>query len=130
MLSIQKSVKLRQSKFLKGFSDEISVQKENPIPTRIKEARKRVKLTQKELGIRIGMDQSSASGRMNHYEKGRHTPDIGTLQRMADELGVPLNYFFCETEASAELACLIAKLSEDEKKALIDDLKSKREDTP
>ncbi|MGF3860387.1 helix-turn-helix domain-containing protein, partial [Salmonella enterica] len=33
---------------------------------------------------------------MNHYEKGRHTPDIDTLKRMADELGVPINYFFCE----------------------------------
>lgn len=125
MLSIQKTVKLRQSKFLEGFSDELSVQKENPIPTRLKDARKRAKITQKELGVRIGMDQSSASGRMNHYEKGRHTPDIHTLQRMADELDVPLNYFFCETEVTAELACLIAKLSDDDKKVLIDDLKSK-----
>ncbi|MDN3612624.1 helix-turn-helix transcriptional regulator [Vibrio ostreicida] len=50
------------------------------------------------------MDESSASGRMNHYEKGRHTPDISTLKKMADALGVPLNYFLCEDEISAELA--------------------------
>ena len=84
-------------------------------------------MTQKELGIRIGMDQSSASSRMNHYEKDRHTPDIQTLQRMADELGVPLNYFFCESESSAELACLIAKLDESEKLTLIKNLSLEKE---
>ncbi|WP_405599560.1 MULTISPECIES: helix-turn-helix domain-containing protein [unclassified Pseudoalteromonas] len=80
-------------------------------------------MTQKELGIRIGMDQSSASSRMNHYEKDRHTPDIQTLQRMADELGVPLNYLFCDSAESAELACLIDYLSLEEKQKLIKKLK-------
>ncbi|KLV09236.1 XRE family transcriptional regulator [Photobacterium aquae] len=95
------------------------MQKDNPIPTRLKEARKKAGITQKELGIRIGMEPSSASGRMNHYEKGRHTPDIGTLRRMADELNVPLNYFFCENELSATLACIIDKMSDEEKAALL-----------
>jgi len=95
------------------------VVRENPIPARLKQARKKAKITQKDLGIKIGMEPGSASGRMNHYEKGRHTPDVTALQRMADELNVPLNYFFCENETTAELACLIDKLSEDEKLALI-----------
>ena len=56
---------------------------------------------------------------MNHYEKDRHTPDIQTLQRMADELKVPLNYLFCDSAESAELACLISNLSTEEKKELI-----------
>jgi len=98
------------------------VVRENPIPARLKQARKKAKITQKDLGIKIGMEPSSASGRMNHYEKGRHTPDITALQRMADELGVPLNYFFCENDSAAELACLIDKLSEDEKVLLINNL--------
>ncbi|MGF3860373.1 helix-turn-helix domain-containing protein, partial [Salmonella enterica] len=66
---------------------------------------------------------SSASGRMNHYEKGRHTPDIDTLKRMADELGVPINYFFCENDITAELACLIAKMTEQQQIELIAMLK-------
>lgn len=99
--------------------------RENPVPIRLKEARKKAGITQKDLGIRIGMEPSSASGRMNHYEKGRHTPDIGTLQRMAEELGVPLNYFFCEDEMSAELACLISQLTPEQKAELIKSL-SKR----
>ncbi|NOJ25049.1 helix-turn-helix domain-containing protein [Vibrio coralliilyticus] len=91
----------------------------NPIPTRLKQARKRAGITQKNLGVMIGMDENSASGRMNHYEKGRHTPDISTLKKMADALNVPLNYFFCEDEISAELAIAIKNLSNDNKIQLL-----------
>ena len=68
----------------------------NPIPVRLKQARKKANLSQKALGVNIGMDESSASPRMNQYEKGKHTPDTSTLKALANELGVPLNYFFCE----------------------------------
>lgn len=98
---------------------------ENPIPARLKAARKKAKITQKDLGVKIGMEQSSASGRMNHYEKGRHVPDIGTLTRMAEELDVPLNYFFCKDKVTAELACLIDKLSDEDKKGLLEKLSAK-----
>lgn len=101
---------------------------ENPIPARLKAARKKAKITQKDLGVKIGMEESSASGRMNHYEKGRHVPDIGTLNRMAEELGVPLNYFFCQDEVTAELACLIDKLSDEEKEKLLHSLSTKNSD--
>lgn len=95
----------------------------NPVPGRIKQARVSKGISQKELGIRIGLDQSSASSRMNHYEKGRHTPDIPTLKRVADELGVPLPYFLCESEKTAELICLIENLNEADKDELIRKLK-------
>ena len=94
---------------------------------RLKQARKHAKITQKNLGIMIGMDESSASGRMNHYEKGRHTPDISTLRKVADALGVPLNYFFCEDEASAELATAISRLSEDKRNQVLNYVKSLEE---
>ncbi|WP_318491434.1 helix-turn-helix domain-containing protein [Photobacterium leiognathi] len=100
---------------------------QNPIPIRLKEARKKVTLSQKALGIRIGMDESSASARMNQYEKGKHAPDIQTLKLIAEELDVPLNYFFCEEESSAKLACLIAKLSEEERQELINKLSGSEE---
>ena len=95
----------------------------NPVPGRIKQARVSKGISQKELGIRIKLDQSSASSRMNHYEKGRHTPDIPTLKRIAEELGKPLAYFLCESESTAELICLIENLSETDKKLLIQSLK-------
>jgi len=92
----------------------------NPIPTRLKDARKKASLSQKALGVRIGMDESSASARMNQYEKGRHTPDVKTLKLIADELGVPLSYFFCEDEVSAELVVNLNKLSQSDKQKVLE----------
>jgi len=102
---------------------------DNPIPTRIKAARQKANISQKELGIRIGMDINSASSRMNHYEKGRHTPDIQTLKRMADELNVPLAYLFCESDVMAELNYIIHKLSIEEQKELLKSLSTDAEAT-
>lgn len=80
-------------------------------------------LSQRGLGIRVGFDPGSASSRMNHYEKGRHAPDIETLQRLAGELNVPLNYFFCVDDVSAELACLIDRMDAEQKVQLLKLLK-------
>ncbi len=107
---------------MRDFDDEDKLHN-NPIPERLKQARKKVGISQKELGVRIGMDESSASGRMNHYEKGRHVPDIQTLKKIANELKVPINYFFCDDDQSAELAILIDSLSDEDKKSLIAALK-------
>ncbi len=87
-----------------------------------KESRQNIR---KDKTQKYGIEESSASGRMNHYEKGRHVPDIGTLSRMAEELGVPLNYFFCEDDVTAELVCLIDKLSDEEKENLLSMLEKK-----
>ncbi|MEZ8050815.1 MULTISPECIES: helix-turn-helix domain-containing protein [Vibrio] len=97
---------------------------QNPIPLRLKEVRKKAKLSQKALGVRIGMDESSASPRMNQYEKGKHTPDIQTLKLIADELGVPLSYFFCEDDDSAELSTYISQLTKQQKEDLINHIRN------
>ncbi|KPW03632.1 helix-turn-helix domain-containing protein [Pseudoalteromonas sp. P1-8] len=96
---------------------------QNPIPIRLKQARTKSGISQKQLGILIGIDESSASGRMNHYEKGRHIPDLTTLKKVADELNVPLSYFLCEDETTAELIIEISKLDTDKKLELIKELK-------
>ncbi|WP_137226030.1 helix-turn-helix domain-containing protein [Shewanella sp. MEBiC00475] len=92
----------------------------NPLPLRLKQARKAMGISQKQLGIQLGMEPGTASARMNHYEKGKHTPDYATLKAMADELGVPVAYFFCESESTAELLCLLEKMSEEEKLSLVE----------
>lgn len=86
---------------------------------RLKEARLRLGISQKELGIRVGMDPGSASGRMNHYEKGRHVPDLETMERIAKELGVPVAYLLCEKDSMAELVCILDKMSEEDRQVLI-----------
>lgn len=106
-----------------AYIDDKRLENNSPLPKRLMEARTRKGISQKELGVRLGMEPSSASGRMNHYEKGRHAPDFPTLKRMADELDVPVAFFFGEDEISAELICLIEKLSDEKKKALLLSLK-------
>ncbi|WP_393923435.1 helix-turn-helix domain-containing protein [Aeromonas hydrophila] len=92
----------------------------NPFPERLKYRRvKKQCISQKELGVRAGMDDSSASGRMNHYERGRHVPDIDTMRKLANVLGKPLSYFFCEDDLSAELVWPFVQLDEDEKLDLL-----------
>lgn len=96
----------------------------NPLPQRLRQARTEKGISQKELGLRVGMEPSSASSRMNHYEKGRHMPDFEMLERLAKELGKPVAFFFCEQESIAELLCLLESLTEQERQELIVKLKA------
>ena len=100
----------------------------SPLPLRLLEARTGKGISQKELGIRLGMEPSSASSRMNHYEKGRHTPDYPTLKRIADELDVPVAYFFCENIVVAEIVCKLERLSKKDQKALLNQLNQSNKD--
>lgn len=77
------------------------------------------------------MDPGAASGRMNHYEKGRHMPDFETMERIAKELDVPVAYFFCRSESAAELVRLIEAMSEEQRQELLVGLKlAKGDDNP
>jgi len=81
---------------------------DSPVPKRLKEARLAANISQKKLGIAAGMDEFSASARMNHYEMGRHAPDYSTLERIGKVLDLPSAYFYA---SSNELAGLIKGFS-------------------
>lgn len=72
------------------------------IGQRLREARLRAGLSQKELGIRAEIDEFTASPRVNQYERGRHIPEFQTVERFAAVLGVPAPYFYCRDDALAE----------------------------
>ncbi len=74
-----------------------------PIPKRLKEAREKAGLSQKQLGIKAGIDEFSASARMNQYETGKHIPDYFTLSRIAKFLKVPTAYFYADDELLANV---------------------------
>jgi transcriptional regulator with XRE-family HTH domain len=93
----------------------------SPICKRLKEARKAAGISQKKLGIAAGMDEFSASARMNHYETGRHEPDFSTLQRIAKVLKLPTAYFYAESD---ELAILIRLIHQTSKRNRITVLKT------
>jgi transcriptional regulator with XRE-family HTH domain len=66
------------------------------VGSRLREARERLGISQKQLGIKAGLDPSVASPRINQYETGKHVPDIQTAQRLAEVLGVPAPYLYAE----------------------------------
>jgi transcriptional regulator with XRE-family HTH domain len=78
------------------------------VAKRLKEARLKAGISQKQLGIKAGIDEFSASARINQYERGKHTPDLLTLTRLAAVMKVPAPYFYCQ---DAELAEVIVKFS-------------------
>ncbi|MFI3226630.1 MAG: helix-turn-helix transcriptional regulator [Clostridia bacterium] len=61
---------------------------------RLIECRKDKKLSQLNLGVKIGVAQETISG----YEIGRAEPDLKTLAKIADELNVSVDYLLGRTD--------------------------------
>ncbi len=91
----------------------------SPIGKRLRAARTRMGISQKELGIRAGIDRFSASPRVNQYERGVHNPDFLTLKNFAKVLNVPTSYFFSEDDDLAEMIWLYGALSKKEQKSVL-----------
>lgn len=81
----------------------------SPLPKRLKEARLSANLSQKELGIAAGIDQFSASPRINQYETGKHSSDFLTVKNLASVLSVPTAFFYAEEDDLAEIIKLFIK---------------------
>ena len=82
----------------------------SPLPKRLKEAREAARLSQKSLGVEAGIDEFSASARMNQYETGKHTPDFLILKKIASILKLPVAYFYAETDELAPVIKLFDRL--------------------
>jgi transcriptional regulator with XRE-family HTH domain len=89
---------------------------------RLKEARERKGLSQRQLGIAAGLDRFVASTRINRYEKGVHHPDPVTVQRMADALGVPAAYLFASDDKLARLILAFNSLPAKIQERVVSDL--------
>ncbi|HEN4850812.1 TPA: helix-turn-helix transcriptional regulator [Klebsiella quasipneumoniae subsp. similipneumoniae] len=73
------------------------------LPHRLKAARLNAGLSQERLGILAGIDEATASARMNQYERGIHTPDFELACRLASVLQVPACYFYAVEDDLAEM---------------------------
>lgn len=58
----------------------------NNLGRKIADARKRLKLTQNDLALRVGVTAQAVS----KWEQGRSCPDIAILDEIADALGISL----------------------------------------
>ena len=88
--------------------------------SRLRSARKAAGISQMELGVLAGIDEYSASARVNQYERGKHTPDYQTAGYLAQALGIPTAYLYCDDEILAELIRLYGLATAEQKSALLD----------
>ena len=86
----------------------------NIVAKRLREAREKKGLSQKALGIAAGIDEFSASPRINQYERGKHIPDLLTLEKLASVLRVPVAFFFAADDQQADLLALLDTLPRSE----------------
>ena len=86
---------------------------------RLRQARTWAGTPQDQLGVAIGLDESTSSSRISRYETGVHEPPIPTAKLLAAELNVPLAFLYCDDEdlalallglhamSTKELRCLV-----------------------
>ncbi len=70
---------------------------------RLKEARFALALSQRQLGIQIGLDPSVASTYVNRYELGVHRADYPMSLRLAKVLDVPVAFLYCDSDDVAAM---------------------------
>lgn len=92
---------------------------------RLRTARIAAGLSQKQLGIKAGLDEFVASARINRYEVGVHEPDIGMTRRLASVLGVPLPYFYAEDDLMADMILVFTRVPRRKLQALLRELEGK-----
>lgn len=78
---------------------------------RLRQARLKKGLSQERLGVLAGIDEMSANTRMNQYERGVHTPGYPTVERFAEVLGVPTEFFYAKKDETAQLLLGFHKLN-------------------
>lgn len=88
---------------------------------RLRFARERAGLSQRELGRRIGMKDDAASPRINQYESGTHVPRLETVESIARELNIPVAYLFADGERLARMILAFSRLPVAEQERLMRD---------
>lgn len=87
---------------------------------RLRLARLAAGLPQDKLGVRAGLDEGTASARISRYESGIHEPSVSFANRLADELGVPLAYFYAVDDDLAKLILWFGQLDTKQRKSLLE----------
>jgi transcriptional regulator with XRE-family HTH domain len=76
----------------------------------MKELREELGLSQEKIGVAIGIDESSSRARISRYELGVHEPPVPTARLIANAMGVPLAYMYCEDDKVATLLLALHKM--------------------
>jgi transcriptional regulator with XRE-family HTH domain len=87
---------------------------------RLKEARRDVGWSQERLGIETGLEEASASARMNRYELGKRAPNSDLVQRLATVLNMPVSYFYATDDDEALLLVMFHRMKATERQKVLD----------
>jgi transcriptional regulator with XRE-family HTH domain len=82
---------------------------------RMRARRENLGYSQEKVGVAIGIDESSSRARISRYELGVHEPPVPTARLIANVLGAPLTYLYCEDDNIAELLLELNRLSSNER---------------
>lgn len=86
------------------------------IGLKIKEAREGQGISQKDLGMSLGLSDKAVSA----YEAARTIPPLETLTRIAEELNKPLDYFIKEDTSDFKVETQLATLEISVEKILME----------
>ncbi len=95
---------------------------------RLRAARTALGVSQMKLGVLAGIDEYSASARINQYEQGVHEPAYATAEQLAGALGVPTAYLYAREDWLAEVILRAHRLSADDRKLLLAGLRARTPD--
>lgn len=73
----------------------------------------------------IRLSQKSAAERIGRYEKAVHDADLATAQLIAASRGMPLAYFYAETQVMAEAIVTFWLLNQTDQRKVLADLKKR-----
>jgi transcriptional regulator with XRE-family HTH domain len=100
------------------------------VAQRLKQARTNADISQKQLGILAGMEETAASARMNRYERSEREPDIQTLTAIAAVLNLPPSFFYAIDDDEAELLTAFHRLKKTHRAQVVKTAKSLSHEHP
>lgn len=77
---------------------------------RMRSRREELGWSQEKVGVLIGIDESSSRARISRYELGTHEPPVKTARQIAEALGAPLEYLYCEDDDVARVLMALSQL--------------------
>lgn len=86
---------------------------------RLKAARKASGLSQERLGVAAGIEEATASVRMNQYERGVHVPDVSIVAKIAKVLHRPTSYFYETDDEIASMLCQYHRLTKKQRQTVL-----------
>ena len=88
------------------------------VAARLRQARQLRGLSQREVGVRMGLDKDTASARISRYESESMAVSLESLFKLARALDVPPAYLLATTPAMADAILSLGRESESQQGSL------------